>query len=110
MVARLQVIYALAHFDDGPGRLMADRHGHWSGRLPLITERSEWQRPAAATLTSTSPGPGGSSSSVSTVSALSPHTDTRRPCCAKRRILSAFVCPFLVLRRPGDALAPHRTS
>jgi hypothetical protein len=35
MVARLQVIYALAHFDDGPGRLMADRHGHWTRPAPV---------------------------------------------------------------------------
>ena len=34
------------------------------GRSPLITERSEWHRPAAAIFTSTSPGPGGASSSV----------------------------------------------
>ena len=33
--------------------------GSGRGRLPSITERSEWQRPAARILTSTSPGPGG---------------------------------------------------
>ena len=37
------------------------------GREPSITERSEWQRPAAPTRTSSSPGPGGASSS-STIS------------------------------------------
>jgi hypothetical protein len=38
------------------------------GRSPLITDRSEWQSPAATTLISTSPGPGGSSSSLSILS------------------------------------------
>src|SRR6478735_5828770 len=36
------------------------------GRSPLISDRSEWQRPAPPTLTSTSPSPGGSSSTSST--------------------------------------------
>ena len=35
------------------------------GRSPLMTERSEWHRPAAPILTSTSSRPGGSSSTVS---------------------------------------------
>src|ERR1035441_3266955 len=35
------------------------------GRLPSITERSEWQRPAAPIFTSTSPWPGSSSSTSS---------------------------------------------
>ncbi len=35
------------------------------GRLPSITDRSEWHNPAAAILTRISPGPGGSSSIVS---------------------------------------------
>ena len=38
------------------------------GRSPLITDRSEWHRPAALIRTSTSPGPGGSSSSSSITS------------------------------------------
>ena len=44
--------------------------GSGRGRLPLITDRSEWHSPAALIRTSTSPGPGGSSSSVSIVSGL----------------------------------------
>ena len=39
--------------------------GFWRSRSPLMTERSEWQRPAAAIFTSTSSRPGGSSSMVS---------------------------------------------
>ena len=38
------------------------------GREPSITERSEWQSPAAPTRTSSSPGPGGSSSTSITSS------------------------------------------
>jgi hypothetical protein len=38
------------------------------GRLPSITERSEWQRPAAAIFTNTSPRPGSASSTSSMVS------------------------------------------
>ena len=40
------------------------------GRLPLITERSEWQSPAARMRTSTSPCPGGSRSSSAISSGL----------------------------------------
>ncbi len=36
------------------------------GRSPLISDRSEWQRPAPPTLTSTSPSPGGSRSTSTT--------------------------------------------
>ena len=39
--------------------------GSGRGRSPLITDRSEWQRPAAPIRTSTSSRPGGSSASVS---------------------------------------------
>ena len=41
--------------------------GMTRGRDPLMTDRSEWQRPAACTRTSSSPGPGGARSS-STIS------------------------------------------
>src|SRR5258707_6321099 len=40
--------------------------GTGRGRSPLISDRSEWQRPAPPTLTNTSPSPGGSSSISST--------------------------------------------
>ena len=42
--------------------------GSGRGRLPSMTDRSEWHSPAARTLTSTSPGPGGASSKSSIVS------------------------------------------
>src|SRR3954454_15568772 len=42
--------------------------GNGRGRLPLITERSEWHRPAAPILINTSPGPGGSRSISSILS------------------------------------------
>lgn len=38
------------------------------GRLPSITERSEWQTPAAAIFTNTSPRPGSANSTSSMVS------------------------------------------
>ena len=43
------------------------------GRLPSMTERSEWHRPAARTRTSTSPGPGGASSNSSIASGSDSH-------------------------------------
>src|SRR6218665_1920880 len=44
--------------------------GKGRGRTPVITERSEWHRPAATIFTSTWPGPGSSSSSSSIRSRL----------------------------------------
>ena len=42
--------------------------GMGRGRSPLITDRSEWQRPAAPICTRISPGPGGFSSTSSILS------------------------------------------
>ena len=47
--------------------------GSGRGRLPSITDRSEWQSPAARMRTSTSPGPGASSSTSSSVLPSSDH-------------------------------------
>ena len=77
------------------------------GREPSMTERSEWQSPAAAIRTSASPGPGESSSSSPTVSGRLSSYGAGRPISSSTE---ALVCksPLLLsregleLRRPGN--------
>src|SRR5580765_785345 len=88
-----------------------------------MTERSEWQRPAARTRTSTSPGPGGSSSiSVTRSGRLTPYggvspvlwrTAARVFICAQRLSARAVDCKRTlargdrcVIRQGGDPLQP----
>src|SRR5690625_3592408 len=63
--------------------------GRPRGRSPLITERSEWHRPAAPILTSTSPGPGGSRVMVSMVTGFSLWYGG---CTLVRRRTAALIC------------------
>src|SRR5579885_601294 len=46
--------------------------GAFQGMVPLMTDRSEWQTPAASILTFTSVGPGSATSSLSVTSAAAP--------------------------------------
>jgi hypothetical protein len=58
VIARGEVLDAWPDLLDDARRLVPERHRQWP-RSPLMTERSEWQSPAAAIFTSTSPWPGG---------------------------------------------------
>ena len=70
MIANGKVGDVLAGCLNHAGGLMAERHRHRVGRSPLMTERSEWHRPAAPILTNSSPRPGGTSSNSATRSGL----------------------------------------
>jgi hypothetical protein len=67
-VAGLQIVDAAADLRHDAAASCPSAMGTGRGRSPLITDKSEWQRPAALIPTRTSPSPGGSSSSSSTIS------------------------------------------
>ena len=75
------------------------------GRFPLITDRSEWHKPAALIRTSTSPGPGGSSSNVSNVNGCeAAYGDAALIAANTAALISTVTTP----PPPGPGYATHR--
>ena len=62
MIADGKILDALSHLNHFTCRFVSETIGVGRGRVPLMTERSEWHKPAARIRTNTSPCPGGSRS------------------------------------------------